>query len=82
MVTADALQIEAVFIAPFLMAPILLVLIIYVLVGTGIKRRQRRDLKGEYLKEHGIKDFELEIEDQDIIVETLKSFMERRRRKK
>ena len=81
MVTADAIQIEAIYIAPFLMMPLLLILIIYVIVSTGMKRRNRRDLKAEYLQEHGVKDIVIEIADTDIIANTLKSFMARRKRK-
>lgn len=39
-VTADALQIEPVFVAPFVAAPILLLLLIALLVSTGKKRRR------------------------------------------
>lgn len=41
-VIADALQIEPVYIAPFLAAPILVLLVIGVFVMTGIRQRERR----------------------------------------
>lgn len=41
-VTADALQIEPIYIAPFIAAPILLLLLILLLVSTG-KRKNRRE---------------------------------------
>ncbi|MDO4623366.1 MAG: class C sortase [Eubacteriales bacterium] len=41
-VTADAIQIDKVMVAPFVAAPILLILIIYVFVSTGGNRNKRR----------------------------------------
>ena len=81
MVAADAIQIQPVFIAPFLMMPLLLALIIYVIVSTSVKRRQNKDLKGQYLKEQGLKDIELEIDDQDRVLDALKAFMDKRKKK-
>ena len=81
MVVADAIQIRPVFIAPFLSVPILLLLLIYVLVSTSARHRKRkRDLKELYLNENGLHEVELEIEDQDVIIEAVKSFMEKRRK--
>ena len=81
MVAADAIQIQPIFIAPFLMIPILLALIIYVIVSTSMRRRQNKDLKGKYLKEQGLKDIELEIEDQDVVLDAIKAFMDKRKKK-
>ncbi len=79
MVVADAIQIRPVFIAPFIAVPILLLLLIYVLISTSARhRKKKRDLKEEYLNENGLHEEELEIEDQDIIIEAVKSFMEKR----
>ena len=79
MVVADAIQIRPVFIAPFIAAPMLLLLLIYVLISTSARhRKKKRDLKEEYLNENGLHEEELEIEDQDIIIEAVKSFMEKR----
>ncbi len=41
-VIADALQIRPVYIAPFVAAPLLVLLILYVLVSTGYNRRRKR----------------------------------------
>ena len=81
MVTADAIQIQPVYIAPFLMIPILLALIIYVLVSTSVKRRQKNDLKSQYFDEHGLKEAQLEIEDQDRVLDAIKAFMDKRKKK-
>ena len=81
MVVADAIQIRPVYIAPFLAIPILLLLLIYVLISTSARyRKKKRDLKEEYLNENGLHEEELEIEDQDIVIEAVKSFMEKRRK--
>ena len=81
MVVADAIQIRPVYIAPFLAVPILLLLLVYVLISTSARyRKKKRDLKEEYLNENGLHEEELEIEDQDIVIEAVKSFMEKRRK--
>ncbi len=81
MVVADAIQIRPVFIAPFVAVPILLLLLIYVLISTSARhRKKKRDLKEEYLNENGLHEEELEIEDQDIVIEAVKSFIEKRRK--
>ena len=80
MVVADAIQIRPVFIAPFLAIPILLLLLIWMLISTGMRRRKVRDYKAEYLSEHRLEEPELEIEDKDIIIDAVKAFMEKRRR--
>ena len=82
MVVADAIQIRPVFIAPFLAIPILLVLLIYVLISTSAKGRKVRDYKAEYLEEKGIEEpelSELSIEDRDMITESIRSFMDKRK---
>ena len=81
MVVADAIQIRPVFIAPFLAIPILLLLLIWMLISTGMSRRKVRDYKAEYLSEHRLEEPELEIEDKDIIIDAVKAFMEKRRRR-
>ena len=81
MVVADAIQIRPVFIAPFLAIPILLLLLIWMLISTGMRRRKVRDYKAEYLSEHRLEEPELEIEDKDIIIDAVKAFMEKRRRR-
>lgn len=54
-VVADALQIEPIYIAPFIAVPVLLLLIISVVVTTGIERRTRRSkLAQDYLKANGL----------------------------
>ena len=81
MVVADAIQIRPVFIAPFVAIPILLLLLIYVLVSTSARyRKKKRDLKEEYLNENGLHEEEIEIEDQDVIIDAVKNFMEKRRK--
>lgn len=82
-VVADAIQIQPVFIAPFLAVPLLLMLLIYVLVSTSAKYMKKRDLKAEYFAEKGLKEEELEIEidDREDIVEAVKSFIEKRNRR-
>lgn len=80
MVVADAIQIRPVFIAPFLAVPILLMLLIYVLISTSARYRKKKDLKEEYLNENGLHEEKVEIEDQDVIIDAVKSFMEKRRK--
>lgn len=80
MVVADAIQIRPVFIAPFLAVPILLMLLIYVLISTSARYRKKKDLKEEYLNENGLHEEEVEIEDQDVIIDAVKNFMEKRRK--
>ncbi len=53
-VIADAMQIEPVYIAPFVAAPILLFLILTLLFRTG-KGRKKRPLKNIYMHERGLK---------------------------
>ena len=81
MVVADAIQIRPVFIAPFLAIPILLLLLIWMLISTGMSRRKVRDYKAEYLSEHRLEEPELEIEDKDMIIDAVRTFMEKRRRR-
>ena len=79
MVVADAIQIRPVFIAPFLAIPILVLLLIWMLISTSMSRRKTRDRKAEYLNEHRLVEAELEIEDKDLIIDAIKTFMEKRR---
>ena len=81
MVTADAIQIRPVFIAPFLAVPILLLLLVYVLVSTSVKRRSRRDVKSAYLDENRLDEPELEIENKDVIAEAMRTFIKNRKDK-
>lgn len=53
-VIADAIQIEPVYIAPFVAAPILLLLILMLLFRTG-KRRRKVPLGDRYMQEKGLK---------------------------
>ena len=78
MVVADAIQIRPVYIAPFLAIPILVLLLIYVLISTGMKKRNARNLKDDYLKEHGLTEAEIEIEDKELIMDAARRFMNRR----
>ena len=79
MVVADAIQIRPVFIAPFLAIPILVLLLIWMLISTSMSRRKTRDRKAEYLNEHRLVEAELEIEDKDLIIDAIRTFMEKRR---
>lgn len=78
MVVADAIQIRPVYIAPFLAIPILILLLIYVLISTGMKKRNARNLKEDYLKENGLTEAEIEIEDKELIMDAARRFMNRR----
>ena len=81
MVVADAIQIKPVFIAPFVAAPLLLLLLIYVLISTSARQREKkRNLKEKYLNENGLHEEVLEIEDQDIVLEAVKSILEKRKK--
>ena len=80
MVVADAIQIRPVYIAPFLAIPILILLLIYVLISTGMKRRNTRNRKDDYLKEKGLTEAEIEIEDREIIMDAVRRFMNKRTR--
>lgn len=53
-VIADAMQIEPVYIAPFVAAPILLLLILMLLLRTG-RRRRKRSPMASYMQEHDLK---------------------------
>ena len=79
MVTADAIQIRPVFIAPFLAIPILVLLLIWVLVTTSASRRWNRDRKREYLSSHQLQEVELEIRDKDLIMEAVRALLEKRK---
>ena len=79
MVTADAIQIRPVFIAPFLAIPILIILLIWVLVTTSVNRRWNRDRKREYLSSHNLREAELEIRDKDLVLEAVRALMEKRK---
>lgn len=74
MVTADAIQIRPVFIAPFFAIPMLFVLLLYVIISTAWKRRNRRDLKAEYMAENGLTEPVFEIDNMDVIMEALRTF--------
>lgn len=80
-VTADAIQIRPVFIAPFFAIPMLFVLLLYVIISTSWKRRNRRDLKAEYMTEHRLTDPVFEIENMDVIMEALRAFANKYRKK-
>ena len=79
MVTADAIQIRPIFIAPFLAIPILVLLLIWVLVTTSVNRRWNRDRKREYLSSHNLREAELEIRDKDLVLEAVRALMEKRK---
>ena len=54
-VVADALQIEPVYIAPFIAVPVLLLLVLTVFVTSGIERRTKRSKLAEnYMAENGL----------------------------
>ena len=78
MVVADAIQIRPVYIAPFVAIPILILLLIYVLISTGVNRRSTRGLKDIYLEENGLTEAEIEIEDKELIMDAVRRFMNRR----
>ena len=82
MVTADAIQIRPVFIAPFLAIPLLLLLLGYMLVSTAIKNRKSMDLKAAYLEEHRLTEPIEEIEDQGDIIDAVQRLFEKRNRKR
>ena len=79
MVIADAIQIQPIYIAPFLAIPIVLLLLVYVLASTGAKKRKRRSYKSEYLNESGLSDAEIELEDRDLVLEAVRKFRESRK---
>ena len=79
MVTADAIQIRPIFIAPFLAIPILIILLIWVLVTTSVNRGGNKDRKREYLRSHNLREAELEIRDKDLVLEAVRALMEKRK---
>ena len=81
MVVADAIQIPPVYIAPFLAVPLILLLLLYVLISTSAKKRKKRDLKEEYLGEKNLQEAEIEIGDQDVVLEAVKKFFEKKQKK-
>ena len=86
-IIADALRIRPIYIAPFLAIPIITVLLLYVLISTGSKRKSTTDYKAKYLREHGLKEVKLpridraaadpDLEDQGIIPDTIREFIEK-----
>ena len=82
MVVADAIQIRPIFIAPFLAAPILILLLIYVLISTGVRRRDGKDGKAKYLKEKGLNEVELEPENRDEFTEVIRAIANSRKGQK
>ena len=79
MVTADAIQIRPIFIAPLLAIPILILLLIWVLVTTSVNRGGNKDRKREYLRSHNLREAELEIRDKDLVLEAVRALMEKRK---
>ena len=83
MVTADAIQIRPVFIAPFLSVPILVMLLIYVLASTSAKKLKRKDYKDKYMKEYHLREEEIELDDEDVVIlDALRRFSGKRFSKK
>ncbi len=80
MVVADALQIRPIFIAPFIAIPILIILLIYMLIDTGLKRRAVDSAKENYMSEKGLKDTGLGSDEQDIekVLDDLRRFVNTR----
>lgn len=63
LVVADAMQIETVYVAPFIGVPVLLLLIILMFIMTGVESRQHRRLRrtiARYAGEEAIRDVERE----------------------
>ena len=79
MVTADAIQIRPIFIAPFLAIPILILLLIWVLVTTSVNRGGNKDRKREYLRSHNLREAELEIRDKDLVLEAVRALLEKKK---
>lgn len=79
MVTADAIQIRPIFIAPFLAIPILIILLIWVLVTTSVNRVGNRDRKVDYLRSHNLQEAELELQNKDLVLEAVRALMEKRK---
>ena len=80
-VVADAIQIRPIYIAPFLAIPIILLLLIYVLIGTSAKAVMSRNYKDEYLSEKHLSEAEIETEDRSMITDAVNEFMNKRGRK-
>ncbi len=80
-VVADAIQIRPIYIAPFLAIPIILLLLIYVLIGTSAKAVMSRNYKDEYLSEKHLSKAEIETEDRSMIIDAVNEFMNKRGRK-
>ena len=79
MVTADAIRIRPIYIAPLLAIPVLALLLLWLLLSTSVRRKKARDYKAEYLTSRSLAEPELEIEDKDMIIDALKTFMDKRR---
>ena len=79
MVTADAIRIRPIYIAPLLAIPVLALLLLWLLLSTSVSRKKVRDYKAEYLTSRSLAEPELEIEDKDMIIDALKTFMDKRR---
>lgn len=80
-IVADAIQIRPIYIAPFLAIPIILLLLIYVLIGTSAKAVMSRNYKDEYLSEKHLSEAEIETEDRSMIIDAVNEFMNKRGRK-
>ena len=82
MVTADAIQIRPVFIAPLLAVPMVLLLLLLMLVSTGAKSMKKRNLKREYMDRNGLTEADPDIEDRDIVHEAAERVRNMRRKGK
>lgn len=71
---SDAVQIKPIFIAPFIGAPICLLLVVYILVVTSRSYREKhKNLGKRYLSEHGLQEPSQPAKSYDEILESLKS---------
>ena len=79
-VVADAIQIKPVYIAPFLAVPMLFFLLIYVLITTSVRIRNKKNYVSRYLDSYGLKEAEIEQEEKDLILEKFQKFVQSRKK--
>lgn len=75
-ILSEAIQIRPVYIAPFIAAPVLLILVAYVVVSANV-RSKRPDVEGRYLAERGLGKPHIELPDEDEFAQVLRRLMKR-----
>lgn len=82
-VVAEAIQIRAQYVAPFIAIPVIIFLLVYVLIATRKSRKTPEMIEGMYLKQKGLKKPEIDPEDvEESVLNRHRPRSERKRKKK